>query len=40
MLELHGGSPGMQMGDLQQAYQVIGLDQQGKQRTLSNYPGN
>ncbi|MFZ3205151.1 MAG: DUF411 domain-containing protein [Pseudomonas sp.] len=34
------GSPGMEMGDRQQAYQVIGLDQQGKERVLSDYPGN
>ncbi|MDA7085071.1 DUF411 domain-containing protein [Pseudomonas sp. SA3-5] len=34
------GSPGMEMGDRQQAYQVIGLDQQGSERTLGNYPGN
>ncbi|WP_372876133.1 DUF411 domain-containing protein [Pseudomonas sp.] len=34
------GSPGMEMGDRQQAYQVIGLDQQGKERVLADYPGN
>jgi len=34
------GSPGMEMGDRQQAYQVIGLDQQGKERLLGDYPGN
>lgn len=34
------GSPGMEMGDRQQAYQVIGLDQQGKERVLGDYPGN
>lgn len=34
------GSPGMEMGDRQQAYQVIGLDRQGKERVLGDYPGN
>ncbi|MNF32838.1 hypothetical protein D3C85_639110 [compost metagenome] len=34
------GSPGMEMGDRRQAYQVIGLDRQGKERVLSDYPGN
>ncbi|SFP18851.1 DUF411 domain-containing protein [Pseudomonas borbori] len=34
------GSPGMEMGDRQQPYQVIGLDQQGKERVLGDYPGN
>ena len=34
------GSPGMEMGDRQQAYQVIGLDQQGEERVLGDYPGN
>jgi len=34
------GSPGMEMGDRRQAYQVIGLDQQGEERVLSDYPGN
>jgi len=34
------GSPGMEMGDRQQAYQVIGLDRQGEERVLGDYPGN
>jgi len=34
------GSPGMEMGDRRQAYQVIGLDQQGDERVLGDYPGN
>ncbi|MCU1718228.1 DUF411 domain-containing protein [Pseudomonas sp. 5P_3.1_Bac2] len=32
------GAPGMERGNLQDAYQVIGLDQQGKQQVLSDYP--
>jgi len=34
------GSPGMEMGDRRQPYQVIGLDRQGKERVLGDYPGN
>jgi hypothetical protein len=34
------GSPGMEMGDRKHAYQVIGLDQQGNERVLTDYPGN
>jgi hypothetical protein len=34
------GSPGMEMGDRQQAYQVIGLDKQGDEQVISEYPAN
>ena len=34
------GSPGMEMGDRQDAYQVIGLDRQGQEQVVSSYPGN
>ncbi len=34
------GSPGMEMGDRRQAYQVIGLDAQGEERVLADYPAN
>ena len=34
------GSPGMEMGDQQDAYQVIGLDRQGQEQVISSYPGN
>lgn len=33
------GSPGMEHGDRQDAYQVIGLDADGGERVLSRYPG-
>lgn len=34
------GSPGMEAGGRQQAYQVIGLGKQGDERVLGDYPGN
>ena len=34
------GSPGMEMGEQQDAYQVIGLDRQGQEQVVSSYPGN
>jgi hypothetical protein len=34
------GSPGMERGGIRDAYQVIGLDQQGQERVLSDYPAN
>jgi hypothetical protein len=34
------GSPGMEMGDQQDAYQVQGLDRQGRELVISDYPGN
>ena len=34
------GSPGMEMGDHKDAYQVIGLDRQGQEQVVSSYPGN
>lgn len=34
------GSPGMEHGSMRDAYQVIGLDKQGGERVLSDYPGN
>ncbi len=34
------GSPGMEMGDRQDAYQVLGLDRQGQEQVVSSYPGN
>lgn len=34
------GSPGMEMGDQQDAYQVIGLDRQGQEQIVRSYPGN
>ena len=34
------GSPGMEMGDHHDAYQVIGLDRQGQEQVVSSYPGN
>jgi hypothetical protein len=34
------GSPGMEYGDVRQAYEVIGLDKQGQDQVLSQYPGN
>lgn len=32
------GSPGMEIGDRQDAYQVIGVTRGGKQRVLTDYP--
>lgn len=32
------GSPGMEMGEQQDAYQVIGLDKEGATRVLADYP--
>ena len=34
------GSPGMQMGDRKDAYQVIGLTQEGRDVVVAEYPGN
>ncbi|CDL70818.1 putative uncharacterized protein [Bifidobacterium animalis subsp. lactis CECT 8145] len=34
------GSPGMEMGDRQDAYQVIGLAKDGSERVLADYPGH
>jgi hypothetical protein len=34
------GSPGMERGDQQDAYQVLGLDRQGRELVISDYPGN
>ena len=34
------GSPGMEMGEQQVAYQVSGLDRQGQEQVVSSYPGN
>lgn len=34
------GSPGMEYGDVRDAYQVIGLSKQGSERVISEYPGN
>ncbi|UTW06643.1 DUF411 domain-containing protein [Pseudomonas benzenivorans] len=34
------GSPGMERGDIRDAYQVIGLDRQGTEQVLSEHPGN
>ncbi len=34
------GSPGMEIGDQQDAYQVIGLDRQGQEQIVRSYPGN
>lgn len=34
------GSPGMERGDIRDAYQVIGLDAQGGESVVSSYPGN
>ncbi|TWC31719.1 hypothetical protein FBY03_11955 [Pseudomonas sp. SJZ079] len=34
------GSPGMERGDIRDAYQVIGLGPNGDERVLSEYPGN
>ena len=34
------GSPGMERGDIRDAYQVIGLDKQGAERVISEYPAH
>ena len=34
------GSPGMEMGEQHDAYQVNGLDRQGQEQVVSSYPGN
>lgn len=34
------GSPGMERGEVRDAYQVIGLDKQGKERVLNEYSAN
>ncbi|MFV0890497.1 DUF411 domain-containing protein [Metapseudomonas otitidis] len=34
------GSPGMEMGDRQDAYQVVGLDSQGRESVLAEYPAH
>lgn len=34
------GSPGMEMGDRQDAYKVIGLNRQGEESVLAGYPAN
>lgn len=34
------GSPGMEMGDRRDAYQVIGLDREGREQVMAEYPGN
>lgn len=34
------GSPGMEMGDRKDAFQVIGLSKQGGESVLNSYPGN
>ncbi|PZW70265.1 MULTISPECIES: DUF411 domain-containing protein [unclassified Pseudomonas] len=34
------GSPGMERGNIRDAYQVIGLDAQGGESVVSSYPGN
>lgn len=34
------GSPGMEYGNVRDAYQVIGLDKQDQERVLSDYPSN
>jgi hypothetical protein len=34
------GSPGMEYGNARDAYQVIGLDKQGAEQVISEYPGN
>lgn len=34
------GSPGMEMGNRRHAYQVIGLDAQGDEQVLADYPAN
>lgn len=34
------GSPGMEMGDHKDAYQVIGLRNDGREEVIAEYPGN
>lgn len=34
------GSPGMEMDDRQDAYQVVGLDSQGRESVLAEYPAH
>lgn len=34
------GSPGMEMGDRQDAYRVVGLDSQGRESVLAEYPAH
>lgn len=34
------GSPGMEYGTVRDAYQVIGLDKQGTEQVISEYPAN
>ena len=34
------GSPGMEYGNVRDAYQVIGLDKQGAEKIISDYPAN
>lgn len=34
------GSPGMEYGNVRDAYQVIGLDKQGEEQVISEYPAN
>jgi hypothetical protein len=34
------GSPGMEYGNLRDAYQVIGLDKQGAEQVISEYPAH
>jgi hypothetical protein len=34
------GSPGMEYGNVRDAYQVIGLDKQGAERVISEYPAH
>lgn len=34
------GSPGMEMGSRQDAYQVVGLDSQGRESVLAEYPAH
>ena len=34
------GSPGMEYGDRRDAYQVIGVDKQGEDQLISEYPAN
>lgn len=34
------GSPGMEMGNRQDAYQVVGLDSQGRESVLAEYPAH
>ena len=34
------GSPGMEYGNVRDAYQVIGLDKQGAEQIISDYPAN